>query len=84
MTISAGEFIRRFLLHVLPGGLPSDPLLRFPWQSLPPTKLAQCRDVLGMPVPEPSDGRVPKEYRDRHKDLTGFPSGNARPVINGR
>nr|WP_327437108.1 transposase [Sinorhizobium meliloti] len=34
-------------------------------------KLAHCRDLLGMPVPEPSQSQTPKEYRDRYTVLTG-------------
>ena len=35
MTVSADEFIRRFLLHVLPGGYAPHTLLRHPRQRLP-------------------------------------------------
>ncbi|MGO7594386.1 IS91 family transposase, partial [Rhizobium leguminosarum] len=35
-------------------------------------KLAHCRDLLGMPVPEPSESQAPKEYRDRYEELTGL------------
>ncbi|RVC90706.1 IS91 family transposase, partial [Mesorhizobium sp. M2A.F.Ca.ET.029.05.1.1] len=34
-------------------------------------KLACCRDLLGMPVSEPSDNRSAKDYRDRYEHLTG-------------
>jgi hypothetical protein len=35
MTLTGEEFIRRFLLHVVPRGLSTDPLLRLPRQFLP-------------------------------------------------
>jgi hypothetical protein len=39
MTLSLGEFLRRFLLHPASGQLPTDPQLRLPGQPAP-------RDVL--------------------------------------
>jgi hypothetical protein len=40
MTLDAGEFMRRFLLHVLPPRLPSHPPLRLPrqWPSRSPAR----------------------------------------------
>ena len=35
MTVEAEEFIRRFLLHVLPEGFSAHPLLRLPGQPVP-------------------------------------------------
>jgi Putative transposase len=43
MTLEAEEFIRRFLLHVLPEGF------RYREQ-----KLAHCRELLAMSAPEPA------------------------------
>jgi hypothetical protein len=45
MTLSTDEFIRRFLLHVLPTGLPPHPSLRPPRQRWPH---GQCRACSGV------------------------------------
>jgi len=68
MTLSAEEFIRRFLLHVLP-----DRFQRIRYYGLfgnryRQQKLARCRQLLGMPEPQPSQ---PQDYRDRFEQLTG-------------
>jgi hypothetical protein len=67
MTLDADEFIRRFLLHVLP-----DRFQRIRYYGLLGNrhrgeKLARCRALLGMP--EPDD--TVKDYRDRCEELTG-------------
>jgi hypothetical protein len=69
MTLDADEFIRRFLLHVLP-----DRFQRIRYYGLLGNrhrgeKLARCRALLGMPEPEPDD--TVKDYRDRREELTG-------------
>ncbi|WP_373415006.1 IS91 family transposase [Ensifer aridi] len=71
MTVSADEFIRRFLLHVLPEGFHRIRYYGFLGNRYREQKLAHCRDLLGMPGPEPSDCRAPKEYRDHYEELTG-------------
>lgn len=71
MTVSADEFTRRFLLHVLPEGFHRIRYYGFLGNRYRSQKLAHCRSLLGMPVPEPSDSRSPKDYRDRYEDLTG-------------
>ena len=71
MTVAADEFIRRFLLHVLPEGFHRIRYYGFLGNRYRAQKLAQCRDLLGMPVPEPADSRSEKDYRDRYEDLTG-------------
>ena len=69
MTLDAEEFIRRFLLHVLP-----DRFQRIRYYGLLGNrhrgeKLARCRALLGMPEPETDD--MVKDYRDRCEELTG-------------
>ncbi|ESX00672.1 hypothetical protein X769_22410 [Mesorhizobium sp. LSJC268A00] len=71
MTVAADQFIRRFLLHVLPEGFHRIRYYGFLGNRYRAQKLACCRDLLGMPVPEPSDSRSAKDYRDRYEDLTG-------------
>ena len=69
MTLDAEEFIRRFLLHVLP-----DRFQRIRYYGLLGNrhrgeKLALCRALMGMPEPETDD--MVKDYRDRCEELTG-------------
>ena len=69
MTLDAEEFIRRFLLHVLP-----DRFQRIRYYGLLGNrhrgeKLARCRALLGMLEPETDD--TVKDYRDRCEELTG-------------
>ena len=71
MTVSAEEFIRRFLLHILPGGLQRIRYFGFLGNRYRKRKLERCRTLLAMPQP-----RMPcetsKDYRDRYEELTGF------------
>ena len=53
MTLSHGEFIRRFLLHVLPTGFVRIRYFGFMGQAVKKEKLQQCRELLGVPPPEP-------------------------------
>jgi Putative transposase len=73
MTLPADEFIRRFLLHVLPEGFQRIRYYGFLGNRYRQKKLARCRQLLGMtssgetlPPQEPQ-----KDYRDRYEDLTG-------------
>jgi len=71
MTLDAEEFIRRFLLHVLPDGFQRIRYYGFLGNRYREEKLARCRELLNMPVPEPPVLDAPKEYRDRCEELTG-------------
>jgi len=71
MTLSAEEFIRRFLLHVLPDGFQRIRYYGFLGNRYRREKLEQCRRLLGMPTPEQHPITVAKDYRDRYEDLTG-------------
>jgi len=70
MTLSADEFMRRFLLHILPPdfhriryfGLLAGPRRR--------SNLARCRQLLDMPQPTASDPQ-PSDYREQFAALTG-------------
>ena len=60
MTLEADEFIRRFLLHVLPR-LPAHPPLRLPRQRLPQRQPRRCRRLLDARTRmrcEPADNRT--------------------------
>ncbi|KGD95145.1 hypothetical protein JL39_20250 [Rhizobium sp. YS-1r] len=71
MSVSADEFIRRFLLHVLPEGFHRMRYYGFLGNRYRQQKLTHCRDLIGMSVPVPSESRAPKDYRDRYEELTG-------------
>src|SRR6201997_2521610 len=71
MTLQAEEFIRRFLLHVLPEGFQRIRYYGFLANRYREQKLARCRDLLGMRAPEPAISKAGDDYRDRYEQLTG-------------
>ena len=73
MTLDAPEFIRRFLLHVLPSGFHRIRYYGLLGHRHRAQHLAQCRHLLGTPAPPPPPAalRPPSDYRDRYEALTG-------------
>jgi putative transposase/transposase-like zinc-binding protein len=73
MTLAADEFIRRFLLHVLPLGFQRIRYYGFLGNRYRQEKLARCQQLLGMTPPEgpPDASTPPKDYRHRYEELTG-------------
>ena len=76
MPLSADEFIRRFLLHVLPNGFHRIRYYGFLANPHRKQKLELCRQLLGaVPSPTPPVGSsepvTPEDYRDRYDRLTG-------------
>jgi len=71
MTLQAEEFIRRFLLHVLPEGFQRIRYYGFLANRYRQQKLARCRDLLDTSQPEPAASKVNNDYRDRYEELTG-------------
>src|SRR5258705_6303201 len=71
MTLEAEEFIRRFLLHVLPDGFQRIRYYGFLANRYREQKLARCRELLGMPAPEPTASKASMDYHDRYEELTG-------------
>ena len=73
MTLEADEFIRRFLLHVLPQGLQRIRYYGLLGNRHRQEKLAQCRELLQMELKTPAetDVKAPSDYRDRYEALTG-------------
>jgi hypothetical protein len=73
MTLSAEEFIRRFLLHVLPDGFQRIRYYGFLGNRYRQEKLDRCRRLLGMKAAtEQAAGSSPEgDYLDRYEDLTG-------------
>jgi len=68
MTLSADEFLRRFLLHVLPDGFQRIRHYGLLGNRHRAENLARCRELLAVPVrippPEP-------DYRERCRQLSG-------------
>jgi len=71
MALAANEFIRRFLLHVLPDGFQRIRYYGFLANRYREQKLARCRQLLAMPPPEPPDDQAAGDYRDQYEELTG-------------
>jgi hypothetical protein len=71
MTLDADEFIRRFLLHVLPDGFQRIRYYGFLANRYRAEKLALCRQLMQMPPPTPNR-EVKNDYRDRYEALTGI------------
>ena len=69
MMLDGGEFIRRFLIHVLPDGFHRIRYYGFLSNCHRARKLARCRELLGMaPMPPLAS---PGDYKDRFEALTG-------------
>ena len=81
MTLPAPEFIRRFLLHVLPAGFHRIRYYGLLGNRHRKEKIARCRQLLGTTSPETlsSAATSPPDYRDRYEALTGI-SLRACPV----
>ena len=69
MTLGADEFIRRFLLHVLPDGFHGIRHYGYLANGGRAAKLAHCRRLLA--VPEPAHPAPAADYRERYRQLTG-------------
>jgi hypothetical protein len=69
MSLQAGEFIRRFLIHVLPDGFHRIRYYGFLGNCHRARKLDRCRELLRMAPVAPTD--PPADYRDRYEALTG-------------
>ena len=71
MTLAADEFIRRFLLHVLPDGFQRIRYFGFLANRYRAEKLALCRQLMQM-APPAAIPEVNKDYRDQYEALTGI------------
>jgi hypothetical protein len=71
MTLAADEFIRRFLLHVLPEGFQRIRYYGFLCNRHREQKLARCREQLGMHMDSPSTRERSDDYRDRYEAVIG-------------
>ncbi len=71
MTLTADEFIRRFLLHVLPPGFQRIRYFGFLGHRCRTAQIARCRALLDMPSPDPPPLDAPAaDYRDHYEALT--------------
>ena len=70
MTLPAEEFIRRFLIHVLPNGFHRIRYYGFLSNCHRARKLERCRELLRMAPGEPA-AKLSADYRDRFEALTG-------------
>jgi hypothetical protein len=71
MALDADEFIRRFLIHVLPSGFQRIRYYGLLGNRYRKDKLARCRELIGMSKMEPMADAADKDYRDTYEELTG-------------
>ena len=71
MQLDGQEFIRRFLLHVLPSGFQRIRHYGLLANRYREANLERCRKLLAMPAPVITPSEVPLDYRDRYERLTG-------------
>jgi Putative transposase/Transposase zinc-binding domain len=71
LMLTADEFIRRFLLHVLPDGFQRIRYYGFLGNRYRKQKLALCRQLLAMPENERPETDPSSDYRDLYEELTG-------------
>src|SRR6516225_7594446 len=71
MTLQADEFIRRFLLHVLPDGFQRIRHYGFLAHGYRKAKLALCRQLLGAALTAVVPPQDQPDYRDLYEKLTG-------------
>jgi hypothetical protein len=72
MTLTAHEFIRRFLIHVLPDGFQRIRYYGYLCNRQRATKLVQCRELLAMAQAKAIlRSSVKDDYRDLYETLTG-------------
>ena len=84
MTLEAGEFIRRFLLHVLPNNFYKVRYYGMLSSRNKKTKLAQCRRVLGVQEKiEPESVRI-KSWKETLYELTGVDLNQCPKCKKGR
>ena len=71
MSMDVNEFIRRFLLHVLPSGFQRIRHYGFLANRCRAAKLVHCRQLLAVPAPAAKLHDALLDYRDRYEQLTG-------------
>jgi hypothetical protein len=71
MRLDAEEFVRRFLLHVLPTGFQRIRYYGLMANRYRDIKLDHCRQLLSAPAPDVELPDLAQDYRDRYQRLTG-------------
>lgn len=71
MSLTAEEFMRRFLLHVLPEGFQRIRYYGFLSNRHRERRLARCRELLGMPTVLPTACKQSGDYRDHYEAVIG-------------
>lgn len=71
MTLDAEEFIRRFLLHVLPRGFVRIRHFGFLANPRRTLKLARCRELLGVPQADPQQRSASADWKASYENWTG-------------
>lgn len=87
MTLPAEEFIRRFLIHVLPDGFQRIRYYGFLSNRRRGEKLTLCRQLLGMPAPDPETTAAAQpapDYAALYEKLTGSPLRQCPACRQGR
>jgi hypothetical protein len=71
LVLTSDEFIRRFLLHVLPDRFQRIRYYGFLGNRYREERLALCRRLLAMPPPDTRASETVADYHDRFQQLTG-------------
>ena len=80
MTLEATEFIRRFLLHVLPRGFVKIRHLGFLANRIRDDQIRLCRTLLGSPSPHVREDAVTRQAQPNRGHCPHCSEGRMRPV----
>jgi len=81
MTLAADEFIRRFLLHILPTRFMRLRSYGFLSNRYRRDKIARCRELLGAATPEPREKESPIELLQRLAGIEASASSATAPAL---
>ena len=84
MRLDAQEFVRRFLLHVLPAGFQRIRHYGLLANRTREDKLQRCRQLLNSPAPAAAATEEAEDYRDRYERLTGVSLWDCPQCSRGR
>ena len=81
MTLTTDEFIRRFLLHILPTRFMRLRYYGFLGNRYRRDKIARCRELLGVPTPESREPESPIELLQRLAAIEATASSAKLPLL---